>query len=198
MTLRRRAFVLVVALAALVAAPLDVTAFDVDGDGTHDFFIREPPRLKLANVGSNCDAWKYNSPLHGRLYVRPPRVWGLRGRERVVWRARFYDVGTGEVRHTGKWIYSTAGLTTPTVFGGGPDAGHGVMVYSNQFWVGSQWYDHLADDGDQIRALVDARWYSVKTRRWTKATLPVKYVIGTFNRTVGSGQAGSVSRASAC
>jgi hypothetical protein len=68
------------------------------------------------------------------------------------------------------------------------------MVYSNQFWVGSQWYDHFGDDGDRIRALVDARGYKARTRRWTKATLPVKYVIGTLNRTIGSGQAGSVSK----
>jgi hypothetical protein len=125
MTLRRIAFILFLAMAALLCIPQVVTAFDVDGDGTHDIFIREPPRLRYANVGSNCDVWKYNSPLHGRLYVRPPKIWGLRGRERVAWRARFYDVGSGEVRYTGNWIYSTAGLTTPTVFGGGPDAGQG-------------------------------------------------------------------------
>jgi hypothetical protein len=178
-----------------VTAPLGALAVDVNRDGWHDFLLREQPYLPYANVGSNCDVWRYNSPYHARLYVRPPIVWGLRslGRQRVAWRARFYDVGSGQVRAIGNWVYATVVPFKSTIFGGGPDAGGGVMITHNQYWQGGQYYDHLAGDSDRIRASIDARWYNSRKRVWTRATLRVQWVITTTNRSIGRGQTGPYS-----
>ena len=188
------AFLSIVLVTALLAGPVRARAVDVNRDGKHDFLLREQPYLPYANVGSNCDVWKYNSPWHARLYVRPPIVWGLPrlGRQRVAWRARFYDIASGQVRGIGNWVYATVSSSVATTFGGGQNAPQ-VMITWNQYWLGSQWYDHLGDDGDRIRALVDARWYNATTRRWRNATLLVQWVVSTSNRTNGRGQTGSFS-----
>jgi hypothetical protein len=133
--------------------------------------------------------------VHARLYVRTPIVWGLPalGRQRVRWRARFYDVGSGEVRATGSWVYATVGRRQWTIFNGGPNAGGGVMITHNQYWANGQYYDRLGNDGDRIRAIVDAGWYSRRARRWTIRSMTVRWVITTSNRSNGQGQTGPAS-----
>ena len=180
-------------LAALLAAPLATLAIDVDGDGDHDARVREMPWLRYANVGSNCDVWRYNSPWHAHLYVRPPVVVGLPalGRQRVRWRANFWDVGSREYRHSGNWVYATVSAGQSTFFGGGPDAGNGVMITHRQYWQASQSYDHFADDGDRIRADIDVGWYSRRKQRWITREMDVRWVIATTNRTNGQGYSNS-------
>ena len=192
--LRRTVVVLMVLVAAL-ALPLSTAAVDVNRDGLHDFLLREQPYLPYANVGSNCDLWKYNSPYHARLYVRPPIVWGLPGlgRQRVAWRARFYDWSSGDVRAYGKWVYSRVRPKQSTIFGGGPNAGGGVMITHNQYWTGGQYYDHLADDGDRIRAFVEVGWFNANKKRWVTRSLRVQWVISTSQRSLGQGQTGPSS-----
>ena len=67
---------------------------------------REQLLYPYANVGANCDGYRYNSPFKGRLTVRPPFVRGIKGygaRQRVRWRARFIDDRSGEVVAVGNW-----------------------------------------------------------------------------------------------
>lgn len=178
--------------ACLVAIP-SVLAIDVNNDRLHDFYLREQPMYPYANVGANCDVWQYNSPVHARLYVRTPIVWGLPalGRQQVRWRARFYDVDTREVRATGAWVTAIVGPKQATTFGGGPDAGNGVMITHGQYWDGGQYYDHV--DSQRIRAWIDAGWYSRRKGRWITRTLDVKWMIATSNRTIRQGQTGPYS-----
>jgi hypothetical protein len=178
------------ALAGLSILPA-AHALDVNGDGRHDFRLREMPYLSGSNVGSNCDHWQNGGPQHGRLYVRPPRIWGLPrigGRQKVGWRARFYDAVTGKVVASGRWKYSYALPYLESPLGAGPDAGNGVYITQNQYWAGSQYYDHLSSDGAQIRAIVDAAWYNARKRTWTVKALRVQWVIATINRSTGQGQ----------
>jgi hypothetical protein len=179
---------------SLLAVP-GALALDVDGDGWSDFRLREMPYLPYANVGSNCDVWQYNSPVHARLYVNSPVVWGLPGlgHQKVAWRARFYDTRNGSVRFKGPWKYRYVNERKSTRFGGGPNAGNGLMITHKQYWVGHQWYDHLADDGRRIRAMVDAAWLNSSTGKWIVRSLKVRWVISTSNRTIGLGQTGPSS-----
>jgi hypothetical protein len=189
----RATLILLGGIVVALLVPIRGVAVDVNGDSKHDFLLREQPYLPYANVGSNCDVYRSNSPWHGRLYVRPPIVWGLPrlGRsQRVVWRTRFYDVPSGQVRYYGGWRYSTADPYRATAFGGGSNA-PAVSIVSRGYWAGSQWYDHFADDGDKIRAIVDVRWYNRNKRTWVRASLRVRWVIGTSNRTNGLGYSNS-------
>src|SRR5215211_7992245 len=87
--LMRRTVAAVCVLGCLLRVP---GAFAVDVKSNLAYFsLREMPYLPYANVGSNCDVWQSNSPKHGRLYVRSPKVRGRPGlgRQKVGWRARF-------------------------------------------------------------------------------------------------------------
>jgi hypothetical protein len=92
-----------------------------------------------------------------------------------------------------KWVYATVGPRQPTVFGGGPDAGGGVMITHKQYWQGSRYYDRLAGDGDRIRALVQVGWYNARTGRWIYRTLMVKWVVTATLRSIGQGTTGPYS-----
>lgn len=192
---RRPALLLAAMIGALVA-PVASVAVDVNGDDYLDAYSREVPNYPKWNVGANCDVWRYNSPLHARLYVRPPIVWGLPalGRnQQVGWRAVFWDTQSGERRGTGDWVYRRVNPRRHTTFGGGPDAGNGVMITHRQYWQNSQWYDRLADDGDRIKARIEVAWYRSRQDNWIVRRIPVRWVISTSNRTNGAGQTGASS-----
>jgi hypothetical protein len=192
---RRLVLVLAVVLGGLTA-PVSAVAIDVNGDGYHDAYPREQPYLPYANVGSNCDVWKYDSPWHARLYVRPPAVWGLPalGRnQRVAWRAQFYEWSSGDVVAYGRWVYARVNPRQGTTFGGGPDAGNGVMITHRQYWQASQYYDHLGSSGERIKARVVVAWRRARGGSWIVRRVPVSWVIATTNRTIGQGQTGPSS-----
>src|SRR5262245_52426430 len=118
----RRTIAAVCILGSLLAVP---GALARDGSSNLLFFsLREMPYLPYANVGSNCDVWQSNSPKHGRLYVRSPLVRGRPGlgRQKVGWRARFYDTVSGKTVWSGNWVYRYVQPYQVTRFSGGPDA----------------------------------------------------------------------------
>jgi hypothetical protein len=187
---RKRVAIATATFACVLVAlgiPAGGLAVDINHDGLQDSLLREQPNLPSPNVGSNCDVWANNSPEHYRLYVRPPIVWGLPhlGRQLVAWRTRFYDIGSGQIRAYGHWHYARVRPREWTIFGGGPNVGNGVTYFSTAYWQGGEWYDHLAGDGDQIRALIDVGWYKARTRRWIIATQTVHWVVPSTNRTLG-------------
>lgn len=181
------------ALSVLVLAPV-ARGIDVDRDGYHDFLLREQPYLPYANVGANCDVFKWNGVWYGRLTIRPPRVWGLSalGRQQVAWRTRFYDRQSGKVVWTNAWVYDRVRPGQATDFGGGPNAPQ-VMITWNQYWVGGQWYQHPISDNGRIKAIVDAGWYNRRRKRWVVRSLRVLWLISTVGRTTGVGQTGPAS-----
>ena len=176
-------------------------AVDVDGDRKHDFVPREQPYYPYANVGANCDAWRYNSPDHGRLTVRPPFVRGINGygsRQRVAWRARFIDTNSGDVIATGPWEYARTRLGLGTAFNGGPNAPQ-EPITTNAYWAGSQYYDHIPErSGYRIRAVVDAGWQHPRTKKWKVETVRVRWVLPTYNRTNGMGYPGTPQKDVTC
>ena len=191
---RRLVILIGVALAGL-AAPVASVAVDINRDGYHDAYPREQPYLPSANVGSNCDVWRYNNVWYARLYVRPPIVWGLPtlGRnQRVAWRSQFYEWSSGEVVAQGSWVYRRVNPRQGTTFGGGPNAGNGVMITHRQYWQGSQHYDHPSDDGQRIKARAVVAWQR-SNGKWIVRTVPVNWVITTTNRTNGLGTTGPYS-----
>jgi hypothetical protein len=121
-------------------------------------------------------------------------VWGLKklGRQRVAWRARFYDVQNRRFVWNGSWVYDVVGPGQATDFGGGPDAPQ-AMVHWNQYWTGGQWYEHPQGDGQQIRAVVKAAWYNARRSRWIYRSVDVRWQFSTANRTIGEGQLGPAS-----
>jgi hypothetical protein len=188
------AIAMLVFAVVLVLAP-SAGSVDVDKDGWHDFLIREQSYLPYANVGANCDLYHSNGTWIGRLYIRPPRVWGLKGlgRQAVRWRTRFYDLAqNGKVVWTTNWNYGRVRPRRATDFGGGPDAPQ-AMITSNSYWERSHWYQHPQGNGMRVRAVVDVGWYRARAKRWTRRSLTVRWMISTANRTIGEGQLGPAS-----
>jgi hypothetical protein len=170
----------------------------VNGDGYHDAYPREQPYLPYANVGSNCDVWTHDngSTWHARLYVRPPIVWGLPalGRnQRVAWRPKFYDFSSGRLLAYGDWVYARVNARRATTFGGGPNAGNGVMITHRQYWQASQWYDHLSGTGERVKAQLVVAWRKAAGGKWITRVIPVNWVITTTHRSTGQGQTGPYS-----
>ena len=166
-----------------------------DRDGYDDALIREQPYLPYANVGANCDLYYNNGTWIGRLYIRPPRLWGLKGlgRQAVRWRTRFYDIAqNGTVVWTTKWHYGRVKPLRATDFAGGPDAPQ-AMIHWKSYWDGSHWYQHPQGNGMRVRAVVDVGWYKARSRKWISRSMTVRWMISTANRTIGEGQLGPAS-----
>jgi hypothetical protein len=166
----------VLALAATDAAQ----AYDTDGNGYHDFVIREQPYLPSVNVGARCQLGSVQGGgTIATLTVRPPRVWSLWGlqNQSVVWRATFVNARTGALAAQGSWVSGTASPNASTDFGGWSQSG--VMITWAQYWQASQSYTYYPSLG-YMKAIVDVAWYNPWSGGWVFKSLPVQWYLNPF------------------
>ena len=168
------------AVLALAAAGT-AQAYDTDGNGYHDFVIREQPYLPSVNVGARCELrYVQGGATLAKLTVRPPRVsslWGLQNQS-VAWRATFVSARTGAVVAQGSWVPGTASANASTDFGGW--SAPGVMITWAQYWQANQYHEYYPSYG-YVKAIVDVAWYHPWSGGWVYRSLPVQWTLSPSN-----------------